>query len=481
MAQRATRVPVWLDCDPGHDDAMAIVLAGWSSQVRVLGISTVAGNHTVTRTTANALSICNAAGLGYVPVVAGAAQPILRPAQHCPEIHGESGMDCFGGLQLPSLPADKRAVDAKAVNYIAAAIHGARAQHKDKVTIIATGALTNIALLLSVYPELKDDISQIVIMGGAVGRGPAAASGNTGVAAEFNIQIDPEAAAMVFQSGVEITMVPLDVTHTALVTSDILDRVAHGSSGSGSLNESAAVIGQADLTSAPASSGSGADAALITRAATPFRQLLVSLLEFFSATYRDVFGFVNGPPLHDPCAVAYVINPGLFTTMKRHVDIELVSTLAAGQTIVDWHGITKQPGNCNVCVGMDVAGFWELMLHSIGQADAHSSMNGPEDLKVAKQLLGSSLLAAASALSPAKSPSASLSSPVRRQLASADFFVSSPGTGAHGAASTGVPASPAASSHTVPASTSTSTSKPVLASRSDSPYSFGTPIQVATE
>lgn len=319
-AEPTERIPVWLDCDPGHDDAFAILLAAYSPALELLGISTVGGNQTLEKTTANALKIVHIAGLDHVQVVAGAPKPLLRPAKICGEIHGDSGLD---GPDL--LVGPRTAVDAKAVN----AMYTAIAEHTGRriVTLICTGALTNAALLLSVYPELVPHI-RIVLMGGAMG------IGNTGPVQEFNIQVDPEAAAVVFESGAEVTMVPLEVTHTALVTPAVLERIG---------------------------------------AHTKFRRLMCELLLFFRDSYRRVFDF-EYPPLHDPCAVAYVIAPHLFECKRYRVDIETRSALSAGQTVVDVWGQSGKAPNATVTLKMDVDAFWEMMLEAIGKADARSPL-----------------------------------------------------------------------------------------------------------
>jgi inosine-uridine nucleoside N-ribohydrolase len=407
-SSRPPRTALWLDCDPGHDDALAIILAGWHPRARLLGVSTVHGNSPVDKTTTNALNMLHAAGLGFIPVVAGAPKPLLRAPRHCPDIHGASGLDCFDGMSFPPLPAESRPVASAAVNFMAASIRGARAQHKTAVTLVATGCLTNVALLLSVYPDIASDIEKIVIMGGAVGKGPAAATGNTGVGAEFNIQVDPEAAAIVFASEVEIVLVPLDVTHTALVTRGVLERVASGvkeeplTGPSAAVAEAGAVEVVAQGSAAPSSTpipatatgaGSAADASLpLAAAATPFRSLLISLLRFFASTYAEEFEMPD-PPLHDPCAVLAALEPALFTTLHRRVEIETHSPVCAGATLVDWHGILKRAPNAHVCVAMDVPSFWGRMLDAVAAADAHSPMNGPEDAARAKALLGASLVA----------------------------------------------------------------------------------------
>ncbi|KAL4450693.1 hypothetical protein ABPG77_001049 [Micractinium sp. CCAP 211/92] len=330
---------MWLDCDPGHDDAVALILAGHNPAVHLLGVSTVAGNQTVEKVTDNALRVLAAAGLAHVPVVAGAAKPLLRAAPLlCAEIHGESGLDGpLGGPVLPAAP--HAALPGKAPVRMFEAIVAAHARlvaagaADARVALVATAALTNVALLLALYPEVADMI-EVTIMGGCLG------VGNTGPVMEFNIQTDPEAARMVFESGVRLTMVPLEVTHTALVTTSVLQRVR-------------------------------------THQPSPFLQLMTDLLMFFSDTYATVFK-MKDPPLHDPCAVAWVIAPELFKTELLRVDVETASTLSAGQTVCDIWGQSRLPKNCTVCMEMDVAQFWDLVIAAIHAADAVSPLNVQE-------------------------------------------------------------------------------------------------------
>lgn len=374
-----SRVPVWLDCDPGHDDALAIILAGYSPKLRLLGLSTVSGNLSLESTTQNALNITNVSGLGYLPVVAGAAKPLLRAPRYCPEIHGESGLDALGHEALPPLPADRRPVASKAVNYMFHCIHNHVASHPtDKVTLVATGSLTNVALLLSVFPEVAADLTEIVLMGGSCGRG------NTGSVAEFNIQVDPEAAAIVFNNGlVPVVMVPLEVTHTALVTANVMQCVACGGSnilhpGAGASSPSKRAFGPSTPSKAESVPAQLFDIEHApVHAATPYRRLIVSLLQFFASTYNTVFGMPD-PPLHDPCAIMYVIDPSLFTTRRCRVDIETSSAFSAGQTVVDLLNINKHPEhekNATVALSMDVPAFWRHMLDAITAADARSILN----------------------------------------------------------------------------------------------------------
>eukprot|EP00937_MAST-01D_sp_MAST-1D-sp2_P003578 g3578.t1 len=319
---------LWLDCDPGHDDALAIILAGHDHRVRLLGISTVSGNQSVAKTTLNAAKVLVAAGLAdAVRVTAGQAQPLLREAKHDAEIHGDSGL---GGTDL--LPADSAIPeglidgDGKGVIAMAEAILAS----DTPVSVVATGALTNVALMLQLYPEAKPKIREVAFMGGAMG------AGNRGAVAEFNILCDPHAAQAVMDSGVKLVMVPLEVTHTALATPEVLREIE----------------------------------ALESK----FGKLVVQLLTFFRDTYERVFGFKAGPPLHDPCAVAWVLEPALFETTLMRVDVECCSELSVGQTVCDIWGDSQKPKNVHVARTMDVPAFWRLMLDALRAANAASPM-----------------------------------------------------------------------------------------------------------
>ena len=254
------RIPVWLDCDPGHDDALAIILAGHSPLIELLGLSTVAGNQTVDKVTENAYRILDAAGLPGVEVVQGQGRPLLRPPLVCGEIHGESGLDGpQGGPLLPPVPLDAGWAPQPApdtwrpagVEVMAARVAAAVAQRRPdepRVRVVATGALTNVALLLTLHPELIPAL-EVVFMGGALG------TGNTAPVAEFNIQVDPEAAHIVMSCGVHTTMVPLEVTHTALVTEAVAEAVLGGP-------------------------------LALRDSASPFRKTMYDLLHFFQNTVR---------------------------------------------------------------------------------------------------------------------------------------------------------------------------------------------------
>eukprot|EP00823_Brevimastigomonas_motovehiculus_P003380 TRINITY_DN204_c2_g2_i1.p1 TRINITY_DN204_c2_g2~~TRINITY_DN204_c2_g2_i1.p1 ORF type:complete len:471 (+),score=155.19 TRINITY_DN204_c2_g2_i1:30-1442(+) len=463
--------PVWLDCDPGHDDFMAIVLAAHNPRLRLLGISTSAGNQTILRTTTNALNCLNVCGKGKeIPVVAGQAHPLMcSTITVCPEIHGESGLETIGGNSKQTFPSHTLSPLKEKAPIAMSRIICASAQ---KVTLIATGPLTNVALLLSLCPEVTHHLKQIVIMGGAM-RG-----GNTHPVAEFNIQTDPEAAKIVFDQSlpprthplscslassiscsscsssscschsssslsvslantneiketetktktekqtekqqkqtptsstkkttttqsssssssipdyaitavpVPVYMVPVEVTHTAIVTEKVLNRIASlsyqpsfSSSSSSSLSSSSVSASASSSSSTTTKTEKQTSTQSISLSPSPYAALLRDLLEFFSKTYKEVFGFTEGPPLHDPCAVAYVIDPFLFQGRWMRVEVEVASPLCRGQTVCDiWDQMVSatRPKNVFVCEKMNVSAFWDLLLAALSKANAISCMN----------------------------------------------------------------------------------------------------------
>lgn len=315
---------IWLDCDPGHDDAMAIILACFHPECHVLGISTVAGNQSVEKTTLNAAAVLAAIGCSDIQLIKGQSRAIMQPLVFCEEIHGQSGLDGPDGKMLftkGKLPAQTQ----PGVVLIFEAINRFYKETGQIVDLVCTGSLTNIALMLTLFPEIAPAI-RITLMGGAMG------IGNTGPVAEFNIENDPEAARIVFESGIPLVMVPLEVTHTVLVTPDILDRIGMQ---------------------------------------TPFRKKITEMLTFFQSTYKTVF-FFDHPPLHDPLAVWYVLKPEAFETRHLHVAIETASPLSKGQTVCDTFGRTGKIPNCHVAVKTDIPLFWDEMLEAVEKADFHS-------------------------------------------------------------------------------------------------------------
>ena len=303
-------IPILIDCDPGHDDAVALLLALASPEVELVGVTTVSGNQTLAKTTANALRVLELVGRGDVPVAAGADRPIKRDLFVAAYVHGESGLDG------PALPDPQRQpVSEDAADFIAERV-SASAQ---PVTLIPTGPLTNVAVFLERHEDAAKKLERIVLMGGAI------AEGNVTPAAEFNIWADPEAAATVFRSGLDVTMIGLDVTHKALMTP------AHGQR----LRETG-------------------------RTGT----FVAELLEFYSRFHREVYDF-PGSPVHDAVAVAHVLVPDLVETKHRNVEIELQSELCRGRTVVDLWRRTEREPNAHVGVDIDSERFLELLLERL--------------------------------------------------------------------------------------------------------------------
>ncbi|QJT18430.1 pyrimidine-specific ribonucleoside hydrolase RihA [Aeromonas sp. 1805] len=302
-------LPVILDCDPGHDDAIALILALASPELKVLAVTTSAGNQTPDKTLNNALRILTLLGRDDIPVAAGAPKPLARELIIADNVHGESGLD---GPQLPD--PGFAPVAMTALELMAKCLR----ESPEPVTLVPTGPLTNIALLLAAHPELKSKIARIVLMGGAAG------AGNWTPAAEFNIYVDPEAADMVFKSGLPITMCGLDVTHEAQVMDEDIERVR-----------------------------------TITN---PVAQCVAGLLDFFMIYHRDPKWGFAGAPLHDPCTIAWLLAPALFHGVECRVDIETGGTHTSGMTVVDRYGLTGKAANALVLLGLDRAGFIDLLV-----------------------------------------------------------------------------------------------------------------------
>ncbi len=302
--------PILLDCDPGHDDAIALFLALASPELELVGVTTVAGNQTLDKTTANAIRLLDAVGRAEIPVAAGADRPIVREPYVAAYVHGESGLDG------PDLPPPSRAPDERhAVQFLADTLNAA----ERPITVVPVGPLTNIALLLALHPDIVERIERIVLMGGAI------AEGNVTPAAEFNIWADPEAARRVFASGVDLTMVGLDVTHRALV-------------------------GEAEAERMRAAGGAGG--------------IVADLLTFYGRFHAEQYGWA-GSPIHDAVAVAQVARPDLLETKYRRVDIDCSWELSRGRTLVDLWSRMGQPANCHVATGIDAPGFVDLLVERI--------------------------------------------------------------------------------------------------------------------
>ena len=297
--------PIVIDCDPGHDDAIAILLSLASPEVELRGITTVAGNQTLEKTTRNALKILELAGRTDIPVAAGADRPLVRELRTAAHVHGESG------LEGPDLPEPTTApVDAHAADLLADLL-------EPGVVLVPTGPLTNVALLLERHPDVKPE--RIVWMGGAI------AEGNVTPAAEFNAFVDPEAAARVFASGIEVTLIGLDITHKALFTRAHADRLR----GTGRAGKAVA-----------------------------------ELSDFFQIFHESRYRF-DGSPIHDALAVAEVIDPSLVTTVACNVEIETASEWCDGRTVVDRWNVTDRPRNCRAGIDVDAERFLELLVERI--------------------------------------------------------------------------------------------------------------------
>ena len=299
---------ILIDCDPGHDDAIALLLALASPEVEVVGVTTVAGNQTLEKTTANAIRVLDFAGRDDIPVAVGAERPLLREPFVAAYVHGETGLD---GPDLP--PPQRAPLEQHAVDFLA--------EHVAGTTLVPIGPLTNVALLLARYPEVRPE--RIVLMGGAIGLG------NVIPAAEFNIWADPEAAARVFASGLEITMIGLDVTHQALLMTEDAERL---------------------------------------RSSGRTGKMVAELFDFFHRFHADTYGF-GGSPIHDAVAVAHVFRPDLVQTELRHVAIECASELNRGRTVVDLWQRTGEDPNAHVGVGVDGRAFVELLLERLPTLD----------------------------------------------------------------------------------------------------------------
>jgi inosine-uridine nucleoside N-ribohydrolase len=304
-----TPEPILLDCDPGHDDAIALLLALASPELELRGVTTVAGNQTLEKTTANAIRVLDFAGRNDVPVARGADRPLLRDPFVAAYVHGDTGLD---GPDLP--PPQREPIARHAVDFLN--------EHVDGATLVPIGPLTNIALLLAQHPEARP--KRIVLMGGAIGLG------NVTPAAEFNIWADPEAAVRVFASGIELTMIGLDVTHQALLMNDDAEHL---------------------------------------RASGRTGKMVAELYDFFHRFHADIYGF-GGSPIHDAVALAYVFRPDLVETKHCQVAVECESELTRGRTVVDlWNRTGEAVPNAHVGVGVDARGFIELLLERLPTLD----------------------------------------------------------------------------------------------------------------
>ncbi len=304
-----------MDCDPGHDDMVAILLAIADENIDLLGITTVAGNQTGEKTFRNALRILTLLNVQNIPVARGFDKPLFRELKTAPAFHGVSGLD---GAELPEpaiTPLKKHAVDF---------IIDTLMESSGGIYLVPTGPLTNIAVSLIKEPKIKEKIERIVLMGGAV------FDSNTTPAAEFNFYVDPEAAKIVFESGVPITMVGLDVTDKAIFNFDDIEKLR-------SFN------------------------GRISRVVAP-------LLEFFGNANKEIYGF-DGAPLHDALALSVLINPDVIKTRFLHVDIETRGEFTRGESVADVYGITGKPPNADVALDLNLPLFKEIVFSHIRKLD----------------------------------------------------------------------------------------------------------------
>ncbi|AMO81631.1 pyrimidine-specific ribonucleoside hydrolase RihA [Obesumbacterium proteus] len=311
-------LPIILDCDPGHDDAIALILALASPELELKAVTTSAGNQTPEKTLRNALRILTLLQRSDIPVAGGAVKPLMRELIIADNVHGKSGLD---GPELPE--PNFAPQQCHAVELIAKTLR----ESTEPVTIVATGPLTNIALLLTSHAELQPKIARIVIMGGAAGLG------NWTPAAEFNIYVDPEAAEIVFQSGLPMVMAGLDVTHRAQIMSEDIER--------------------------------------FRQLGNPVSAVVADLLDFFMEYHKqEKWGF-QGAPLHDPCTIAWLIKPSMFTCVERWVGVETQGKYTQGMTVVDYYGLTNNAPNTTVMMDIDRQAFVDLLVERVGTAYAN--------------------------------------------------------------------------------------------------------------
>lgn len=305
-----------IDTDPGQDDAVAILLALASPEdIDVLGITCVAGNVPLELTQKNARIVCELAGKNDVKVFAGCDRPLRRDLVTAEHVHGKTGLDG------PILPDPQMALqDAHAVDFI---IDTLRAEAPGTVTVCPLGPLTNIATAFEKAPDIVDRVQEIVLMGGGYFEG-----GNITPAAEFNIYVDPQAADVVFKSGIHIVVMPLDVTHKALVTK--------------ARNDAFRAIG------------------------TPVGTAVAEMTDFFERFDKEKYGS-EGAPLHDPCVTAYLINPDLFKGRHINVEIETQSELTMGATVADWWGVSDRRPNALFIGDLDADGFFSLLTERLAR------------------------------------------------------------------------------------------------------------------
>ncbi|MGH8168005.1 MAG: nucleoside hydrolase [Woeseiaceae bacterium] len=312
MAKR----PIIIDCDPGQDDAVNLLLAMSSPEdLDILGITTVAGNVPLSLTTRNARLICDIAGRRDIPVFAGCERPLVRKLITAENVHGRTGIDGIG-ITEPGTPLEAM----HAVDFIVESLKGAAA---DSVTLVPTGPLTNIAMAIAKDPSILTKIREIVLMGGAMCEG-----GNHSPSAEFNILVDPHAAQVVFECGRPIVAMGLDVTHQVLATRERVDAIR----------------------------------ALQSRAALA----TAGMLDFYSRHDTTKYG-IAGSPLHDPCTTAWLLSPEIFEGKHCNIEVETRSELTMGHTAVDFWGVSGRPKNALWIHHADADAFYALLTERLGR------------------------------------------------------------------------------------------------------------------
>lgn len=306
---------VIIDCDPGHDDAIALILAVYSKKINLLGVTTSAGNQKHSQTLRNAMSLLTLMKVHSVPVASGNRTPLLRTLVSGVAMHGITGLD---GAELPN--PDFQAENLPAIELIAKLV----SENPNDITLVITGPCTNIALFLAVHPDLKSKIKQLVILGGGMG------VGNWGPTTEFNFKVDPEAAKIVINSGIPIVLAPLNVGFEAQLLDEDLKK--------------------------------------IHKVKNPVGKTVAGLTDFYGMTF-DLHWNFEGLPMYDPCTIAWLIDPTKFTSKECNVDIETKGELTAGESLIDYYNITKDKPNCNVLFHIDREWFADLVLQAVKSFD----------------------------------------------------------------------------------------------------------------
>ncbi|MGV0168544.1 pyrimidine-specific ribonucleoside hydrolase RihA [Furfurilactobacillus sp. WILCCON 0119] len=301
-----------LDCDPGHDDALAMMMAIASPKIELAAVTTSAGNQTPAKTLNNALRLLTLMKRQDIPVAAGNQTPLVQPLATAGNVHGESGLD---GAELPDPTFEPQS--RPAIELMAETVRNSQ----EPVTLVVTGPMTNVALFLRVYPELAKQLKQIVYMGGAMGLG------NWTPSVEFNIYVDPEAAKIVMNSGIPMVMAPLNVTHQAQIMKDEITAI-------GKINN-------------------------------PVAHAFEGLLNFFERYHEAPKWGFTGAQLHDPCTIAWLIDPTMFEGEQLNVDVETKGELTKGETVCDYYDLTDKPKNTLVLLKIERQRFIDLIMESL--------------------------------------------------------------------------------------------------------------------